>query len=131
MKVVVDTNVLVSALLNPNGVPAKILNLILNQRLIVLYDSRILHEYDAVLRRPKFAFEKAWVDNLLDYVKYSGEFVIADSIGDPFTDEDDRKFLEVARSGEALYLITGNLFHFPEEKQIVSPRIFLTHWQEG
>ena len=45
MKVVVDTNVIVSALLNPNGPPAKILSLILNGKAKLLYDNRILFEY--------------------------------------------------------------------------------------
>ena len=57
MKIVLDTNVLVSGLINPKGVPAKILNLMLNEKIIVLYDNRILREYETVLSRRKFRFE--------------------------------------------------------------------------
>ena len=53
MKIVLDTNVLVSSLLNPDGSPAKILNLILSEKIILLYDNRILNEYYDVLKREK------------------------------------------------------------------------------
>ena len=125
MKVVIDTNVLVSGLLTPNGIPAKILALLLNGRIEILYDNRIIEEYKEVLRRDKFGFNNEYIEALLEFIKYDGMFVLSEPIEDKFKDEDDKKFLEVARSGEAKYLVTGNTAHFPEEEMIVKPKEFL------
>ncbi len=125
MKIVLDTNVLVSALINPKGMPAKILNMILNGKLITLYDNRIMGEYRVVLSREKFNFPTEIIEPLLDFIKYEGEFITSDPLKTNFTDEDDKMFLEVAISGNAEYLITGNTKHFPAEKYIVTPKVFI------
>lgn len=125
MKVVLDTNVLVSALINPKGMPTKILNLILNERLTVLYDNRIMSEYIEVLSRKKFNFSHEMVEPLIDFIKYEGEFIASEPLKTYFVDEDDKMFLEVAVSGNAEYLITGNTKHFPAENNIVTPKIFI------
>ncbi len=125
MKVVLDTNVFVSAFLSPGGVPAGILNLFLNDKIILLFDNRILAEYAEVLARPKFGFSDELVAPFLEYIHLKGEYVIANPVEDRMKDDDDRKFLEVARSGGASFLVTGNHAHFPEDKTIVSPAEFL------
>ena len=58
MRIVLDTNVLVSGLLNPDGAPGRLLDLILGGRLQILYDDRILGEYSDVLARPQFGFRQ-------------------------------------------------------------------------
>jgi len=125
VKVVIDTNVLVSGLLSPNGAPAKILSLLLNEKLVILYDNRIVEEYKEVLSREKFGFNNEYIEALLEYIKQDGTFILADPIDEKFIDEDDKNFLEVAKSGEAKYLITGNTVHFPKNKLIVTPKKFL------
>jgi len=125
MKIVLDTNVVVSGLINPKGVPAKILNLMLNEKIIVLYDNRILKEYETVLSRRKFRFEKEIIEPLIDFIKHEGRFIAVDLLKNKFKDEDDKMFLEVAKSGDADYLITGNIVHFPNEEFIVTPREFI------
>jgi len=131
MKIVLDTNVLISSLLNPNGNPAKILNLILADKIILLYDNRILIEYFDVLKRKKFGFTDELIYPLLDFFKHEGLYINAEPIEIKFDDEDDKKFYEVYKSGNANYLITGNLNHFPKEKYILNPvnflKIFLKH----
>lgn len=72
MKIVLDTNVLVSSLLNPDGSPAGVLKLLLNGRIIMLYDNRILGEYLAVLSREKFGFRREWIDPLIDFIRQDG-----------------------------------------------------------
>ena len=67
MKVVLDTNVLISGLINIEGIPAQIVNLLINGRIILLYDSRIMKEYEEVLGRKKFGFKKSVVAPLLDW----------------------------------------------------------------
>jgi uncharacterized protein len=125
MKVVLDTNVVVSGLLSPNGPPASILNLVINSKIKLLYDNRILHEYVEVLHREKFGFDTASVDALISFFQSEGEFIAAEPSTIKFKDEDDRVFYEVMTSGQADHIITGNLAHFPKNQQIVSPSDFL------
>ena len=131
MKIVLDTNVLISALINPGGMPAKILNLILNGKLTVLYDNRIMGEYRVVLSRKKFDFSLEIIEPFLDYIKYEDEFIAANPLKTHFLDEDDKMFLEVALSGKAEYLITGNIKYFPAESYIATPKVFIDkNWRE-
>jgi putative PIN family toxin of toxin-antitoxin system len=125
MNVVVDTNVLVSGLINPNGNPAKILNMILNSNLTVLFDERILSEYRNVLKREKFGFPDDLINPLIEFIRSEGISVISEPAALKFRDEEDKKFYEVALTGKADYLITGNKNHFPNKKFIVNPTEFL------
>ncbi len=125
MKVVIDTNVLVSGLINMDGTPAQVVNLLLNGRLTLLYDSRILREYTEVLGRKKFAFGRRAILPLLDYIKGEGEYVAANPTDTPFGDVDDKMFYEVAKTGNARCLVTGNSDHYPPEEVIKSPREFV------
>ena len=127
MKVVVDTNVIVSALLNTHGIPAKIMALILNGKVKILYDNRILFEYYDVISREEFGFASEIVEDLITYFRNDGEYVNAEFVKTKFTDEADKKFYEVYKSGGARYLITGNIKHFPKEKTIITPGNFITH----
>lgn len=75
MKVVIDTNVLVSAFLRQGTPPAAVLDDLLRGDLIVLYDERILDEYREVLVRPKFRFDSENVEMLLRFVLSAGLLV--------------------------------------------------------
>ena len=125
MKVVLDTNVLISGLINPNGMPAKIINLLINQKMILFYDNRILEEYEDVLHRDKFKFTDDIINPLLNFIKSEGQFVAADPLSTVFKDENDKMFLEVAESAHADYTITGNKNHFPKINCIVTPKEFI------
>ena len=125
MRIVVDTNVLVSALMNSNSIPANILSSILTNELTILYDNRILHEYIDVLSRKEFGFSSDIINALIGHIDKNGEYIAAGSSGTNFTDESDKKFYEVFKSASALYLITGNVKHFPKETGIVTPREFV------
>jgi putative PIN family toxin of toxin-antitoxin system len=125
MKVVLDTNVLISSLINPNGNPAKILNLLLAGRLTLLFDNRILFEYIHVLKREKFGFSDDVITPFIDFIKNEGIYVHAEPLNISFPDIDDKKFYEVFKSGQADYLITGNLIHFPKEINLLNPTNFL------
>lgn len=126
MIIVLDTNVLVSALLKPKSHPAYVLNAILNEKVTLLFDNRILEEYKRVLLRPRFGFSEETVEPLLDYLESEGQFVVANYSGRLFEDDEDKKFYEVAVTGNADYLITGNIRHFPSEPLIITPRDFVT-----
>ena len=53
MKIVLDTNVLVSGILSPNGPPAAVLRALLTERVTLCFDERIVSEYRDVLTRTK------------------------------------------------------------------------------
>ena len=125
MRVVLDTNVLVSGLLNPNGNPAVIIDLLLNDKLQLLYDSRILQEYTEVLHRKKFGFDQEYIEPIISFFEDFGEIIASIRSDETFEDDDDRMFYEVAQSGRAEYLITGNASHFPKRSWIVSPADFV------
>ena len=124
IKAVIDTNVLVSALLSPNGCPAAILDHILNGSIVMCYDSRIISEYQEVLLRPKFGFDKKAVMQVINFIIDSGLSIVPAPIREIFHDENDRPFYEVAISAEA-YLVTGNTKHFPKSSIVLVPQEFL------
>jgi putative PIN family toxin of toxin-antitoxin system len=125
MRIVLDTNVLVSALLHPNRTPAAVLNTALARRARLLHDNRILSEYRTVLGRSRFCFAPSDVAALMDFFEHSGEFIAATPQAVQLEDSADTPFYEVARSGGTDYLVTGNLRHYPEEEMIVSPAEFV------
>jgi len=125
MKVVIDTNIIVSALMNKNSVPGRVLLLVFGGKLTPLFDNRTMSEYISVLSRREFSFDEEIINHFINFIKDMGEYVIAEFSGKKFTDEADKKFYEIYKSGEARYLITGNKKHFPAETGIVTPREFL------
>lgn len=112
MRVVIDTNVLVSGVINPHGPPGRVLDAALARNIVVLHDDRILTEYREVLSRPLFGFERADIDTLMEFFDFAGEHVSVNQIGIILPDASDLPFLEVAVAGRADALITGNLRHF-------------------
>ena len=124
MKVVLDTNVLVSSLL-ANGPPAAIVDLLGEGKLTPFFDDLIISEYWRVLQRPKFKFHPSRVSSLVGDIVRIG-IAVKPNIPDvkPMRDEEDRKFYDVAKSSGA-FLITGNIKHFPIESFIVTPADFL------
>ncbi|MGB9868299.1 MAG: putative toxin-antitoxin system toxin component, PIN family [Bacillota bacterium] len=113
MKIVLDTNVLVSALLAPHGPAARILDAVLTGRLDLVFDDRILHEYEEVLRRERFGFAAEDVKALLDFTRSEGQAVVAPPLKVALPDLDDLMFVEVAVAGGADAIVTGNKKHFP------------------
>lgn len=112
MRVVIDTNVLVSGALSPHGPPGRIADAVLAGTVIVLYDDRILSEYREVLRRSRFKLEALEIDALLNVIESDGEAVVALPLTLDLPDPSDLPFLEVAAGGRADALITGNARHF-------------------
>lgn len=112
MMICLDTNVLVSGLLNPFGPPGEIVRLAANGEIELSYDSRLLAEYEEVLKRPKFEFPHSLVEALIDFIKSRGFSVTAHSLPEDLPDPDDSMFIEVALAAGAEYLVTGNTRHF-------------------
>ncbi len=134
MRIVLDTNVIVSGLLNPEGNPGRVVDLVLAGEVTLLADDRILAEYRSVLRRPKFGLDAADLSDFLSLVEAESERVIAVPLGITLPDEADRAFLEVAVAGGADSLVTGNARDFrptPIARLLVeSPTEFVRRWRD-
>lgn len=132
MRIVLDTNVLVSGLMNPNGAPGRIVDLILGGQVKILYDDRILGEYLDVLERPQLKINPVHAEAVVNYLRLAGERVTALPIpGLLLTDEDDLPFVEIAVAGK-VDLVTGNTRHFSRvvalNIKVLSPAQFLSHF---
>ena len=112
MRIVVDTNVLVSGLINPYGSPGRVIDELLVGTLVPLHDDRMLAEYRDVLRRARFGFDRDRVDALLDFLAFVGEPVSGSCLQIALPDAGDLPFLEVAVAGGADAIVTGNGRHF-------------------
>lgn len=130
MKIVLDTNVLVSGLINGYGPPGKIIDLIRTGLILPVVDDQILDEYDAVLRRPRL---QQWispddVEPIMEFLRKEGVYRVANRFYPGLPDPDDAMFAELA-STENVPLITGNTRHFPPDLcptvQVYSPQEFL------
>lgn len=134
MKVVIDTNVIVSGLCSPFGAPGEIVRMAASGILELCDDARIISEYMRVLLRPKFRFDHERVYALLDQIKVCGHLVTAIPLTKGLPDPYDEPFLEVALAGKARYLVTGNLKHYPLRKRqrimVVSPAKFLKMYRK-
>lgn len=122
---VIDTNVLVSAMLKWNSVPGNIFELVFEGVICPVLNDEILKEYRVVLSRSKFGFTKDIVDDVLESIKGQAVFVNAQMIEIDMPDPKDRVFYEVVREkrkSDDAYLVTGNIKHFPKERFIVTPR---------
>lgn len=125
IKVVVDTNLLVSAIWNSEGAPAEIIEEVYSGTLEPVISEQILQEYVAVLNYKKFSFPQIVVNQMLNYFRTFLLPLPPENISLKCSDPDDTKFLAAAIAGGASRLITGNRKHFPVKVanlKIVSPR---------
>jgi uncharacterized protein len=131
MKVVLDTNVLVSGIFF-GGIPGKILDAWANHEFDLFLSPNILHEYIKVIHRSATMTDKSmiryWVYTIAKHARHipdtSSESVIS-------RDPHDDKFLWCATAAKAQYLVTGDKdltvledrYDFPFK--ILSPRSFV------
>lgn len=129
MRVVLDTNVVVSGLLPGGGPPAAILRLLPHGLFKPCFDERMLAEYHAILRRPRLRIRAELADKLFDDLARQGLFMhLVPPLPFRLPDRDDECFLETAAAVAADFLVTGNLKDFPPRLRagvrVVSPREF-------
>jgi len=129
MRVVIDTNVLVSAFWSKHNRLAQIVALVMSGTLLPCYNAEIMREYQEVLSRPHLAFhfEEANINEIIGRIKADGLCVAIKPSTVPFIDESDRVFYDVAQACGA-YLITGNTRHYPAEPFIMTPFAFLAEF---
>ena len=126
---VLDTNVLVSALLSSkvDAATVQVLERTLDGDLIPVFSDAILEEYEDVLHRRKFGFDHDAVRVLLGFIESRGLRVDPSSTGTLLPDMKDIPFYEVVMDAreDGAFLVTGNLKHFPSEPFIVTARQML------
>ena len=120
---VIDTNVIISALLSRNNDSAtvRIMEHLYDRNIIPVYNDEILEEYESVLRRPKFNFTEEQIIATLKALKEGGVTSERLISNENFPDPKDVVFYEVALSVEESYLVTGNIKHFPKKPFVVTP----------
>lgn len=125
---VIDTNVLISAMLKWNSVPGNIMELAFSGTIIPILNEHIINEYREVLSRPKFHLTDDIINTVVGEIERLGIYVDAEKLDTQLPDPKDRVFYEVVieeRKSEDAYLVTGNLKHFPIKPFIVTPRQML------
>jgi putative PIN family toxin of toxin-antitoxin system len=135
MKIVLDTNIVVSGLLNSQGNPAQVLALVLAGAVQICHDEQILAEYAEVLARPRFKFDPKRVRDVLTKIETDGLPIEATDQRDlNLPDTDDEPFLVVALAASADFLVTGNLSDYPPDKRrgcaVISPAAFMIAWHK-
>lgn len=133
-KVVLDTNVVVSAALNSKGLPALLVSMAISRKIDLCYSAAILQEYREVLQREKFHLPSDRVDALVDdLVKAGTQVNPLQTLTILTRDPQDNRILECAQQARADYLVTGNKKHFPFARFantcIVNPNEFMA--QQG
>ena len=122
---VIDTNVLVSALLKWDSIPGQVVQQTYAHEIIPVFNDSILQEYEEVLSREKFHFPKETVEFLLSRLKAIGEsMTTVESLVGNFPDPKDVVFFEVTmekNKTDDAFLVTGNLKHFPKHSKVVTP----------
>lgn len=121
---VIDTNVLVSALLTSEkqSNPLLIFQAIIEEKIVPLFCDEILNEYREVLSRDKFPFTSEVIEKALDVFENNGLNVSRVEANDyEFTDPKDIVFFEVSMAVNDSFLVTGNIKHFPKIGKVVTP----------
>lgn len=121
---VIDTNVIVSALLSSEKTTNTyiVLRETFSGRITPIYNDEIIDEYREVLSRDKFHFQKQNVDTIIGHIRQYGlKAERSKSFDETFPDPKDVVFYEIAMSKEDAYLVTGNIKHFPKKTFVVTP----------
>jgi putative PIN family toxin of toxin-antitoxin system len=123
--IVIDTNILVSAALSPNGKPAQIATLISKTSdAQVFYSAAIMDEYRRVLSYGRLNIAAETRNGILRPIELFGVLIEPHISTVPMPDETDRIFYDAAKGSGAI-LITGNTKHYPVEDLIMTPSRFL------
>lgn len=130
---VIDTNVLVSALLasHADSATVMVMNAVINGEITPMYNKEILKEYEEVLSRKKFRFSKSLVRQYLKFFSSVGITSERVHSTEVLPDPKDIVFYEVALSKEDAFLVTGNTKHFPKTPIVVTPAEMLRVLSEG
>ena len=122
---VVDTNVIVSALLKRTSIPGKVVQHVLAGIVIPVFSKVILSEYKEVLSRKKFSFSSKVIENVIKMIIKNGIELSGIQTEEKTSDPKDMIFYEVtmdSRQTENTFLVTGNIKDFPIKPFVVTPK---------
>jgi len=128
LRVVIDTNVIVSAVLKPEGLQRTVVLLAITKPARWYVSDPIMKEYSAVLARPELKIRKSLRLQAIQLIKNHTYLVIPSQLPLVATDPDDNIFVECADAARADYLVTGNQRHFPrfwKKTKIIHSREFV------
>ena len=128
LRLVVDTNILVSAALKPLGLQRTAFLLAATRPARLYLSLPILSEYATVLSRPELKIPRSERLRLLQLVKNRGLLIAPRRHLEVTSDPDDNMFIECAEAARADYLITGNQKHFPrfwKQTKVITSREFV------
>ena len=128
-RVVLDTNVLVSANLTSEGNPAKIVNMVSYSKMQLFYCTKILDEYKRVLAYEKLDIPATTQSKAIEGISKLGKLIEPTISTIPLSDETDRIFYDTAKESGAI-LVTGNTKHFPNKSFIMTPADFLASLED-
>jgi putative PIN family toxin of toxin-antitoxin system len=129
LRLVFDTNVVVSAALNRDGLPSTVLLIAMTRPARLYVSPKIMMEYVTVLSRRELGLRRGPRQQLLQLIRNRAHIVHPKRILSVTPDPDDNVFLECAEAARADYLVTGNLRHYPvfwKSTKVINPREFLT-----
>ena len=110
IKAVIDTNIWVSALLNPTGYPAKLRKGFEKGAFEIVVSEPILEEIGEVLLRPrirdKYGISEEDISELLTLIEERAEHVLVSGVISVCRDKDDNFIIETAVNGNAAYIVT-------------------------
>ena len=129
LRLVIDTNVVVSAALKPEGLQRTVLLLAMTKSVRWYVSEAIVAEYALVLARPELKIRRSSRRQLLQLIKNHARVVVPSRMAQITSDPDDNIFVECADAAHADYLVTGNQRHFPKfwkNTKIISSTEFLS-----
>jgi len=129
LRLVLDTNILVSAALKPDGLQRTVLILAMTKPARWYVSNAILAEYREVLARAEFKIRKGLQQQFLQFIKNHAQLTKPARALQVAKDPDDNKFLECTDAARADYLITGNQRHFPKfwkQTKVITSREFIS-----
>jgi putative PIN family toxin of toxin-antitoxin system len=129
LRLVIDTNVVVSAALKPEGLQRTVVLLAMTKPARWYVSEPILEEYRTVLARPQLKIRKSLRQQFLQLIKNHAHVVAPSRLGQVTSDPDDNMFIECADRTRADYLVTGNQRHFPKfwkNTKVISSSDFLS-----
>jgi putative PIN family toxin of toxin-antitoxin system len=132
-RVVIDTNVLISALITHHGPEASVLSLVIAGRLVWCVSPAVIAEYRDVVSRPKFRrISLQTIHGVMETLARATSVIPVQRVSES-KDEADNRFLECAEAARADYLITGNKRHFPKQWKgtvVLNARDFLDTYEQ-
>ena len=132
-KAVYDTNIIVSAVLHKDRLPASLLSLALEGKVRLFVSEELIREYEGVLKRPKFKLGKKEIENLMNFIRKKAIKVKPiKKLTKIKKDLANNRVLECALEAQVDFIVTGNKKYFPFEKfhraRVVSPQEFATYF---